>query len=66
LGGIFDRVHLKPAAIRRAGLSTNRNTGNAKGIGESSNPNPGRLMLVVIEHNEKAGCSMLYTRLSIT
>ncbi len=33
---------------------------------DNSNPDPGRLMLVVIEHNEKAGCSMLYTRLSIS
>jgi len=41
-------------------------SGNAKEVGEGPNPDFGRLMLIVIEHNEKAGCSMLYTGLSIS
>jgi len=47
-------------------LPTKRDTADAKGFGENPNPDLARLMLVVIEHNEKAGCSRLYTGFSIS
>jgi len=48
---------------KRAGLSANRNTGNAKGIRQSPNPNPGRVKNSGVgqhNHRENRGSNLKF------
>ncbi len=57
---------LRPLFSRKSpDLFTGRNTEDARRFRENPHSDSGRLRLGRIEHDEKAGCFMFYTRLSI-